>query len=195
MVDFANFRPRGDDLRLGREIRPLYDIQQFVEGGFRLLNQRNRRFGHFPQVVRRNIGRHAYRDAGGAVQQDVRQTRWQHFRLLQRAVKVWHPVDRPLPQLAEQQLGILRQAGFSVTHGGERFGIVRRPPVSLTIHQRIAVRERLRHQHHRFIAGAVAVRVIFTQHVADGAGGLFEFRAGVQPQLGHRIDDATLDRF
>jgi hypothetical protein len=39
------------------------------------------------------------------------------------------------------------------------------------------------------------VRVIFTQHVADGAGGLFEFRAGVQPQLGHRIDDATLDRF
>ena len=195
LVDFANFRPRSDDLRLGREIRPLDDIQQFVEGRFRLLNERNRRFRYFTQVVRRNIGRHAHRDAGGAVEQNVWQARRQHFRLLQRAVKVWHPVDRPLPQLAEQQLGILRQAGFGVTHGGEGFRIVRRPPVPLAIHQRIAIGEGLRHQHHRFIAGAVAVRVIFTQHVADGAGGLFEFGAGVQPQFGHRIDDATLDRF
>jgi hypothetical protein len=36
--------------------------------------------------------------------------------------------------------------------------------------------------------------MVFTQHVTDGTGGFLELGAGVQPQLGHRIDDATLDR-
>jgi hypothetical protein len=45
------------------------------------------------------------------------------------------------------------------------------PKVALAFDQRIAVRERLRHQHQRFVAGAVAVRMVFADHVADGARG------------------------
>ena len=194
LVDFANFRARGNDFRFGRVVRPLHDIQQLIERGFRFFQQRNRRLRHFTQVVRRNIGSHTDRNAGGAVQQDVRQTRRQHFWLLQRTVKVRHPIDGALTQFAEQQFGVFRQAGFGVTHRREGFRIVRRAPVPLPVYQRVAVRERLRHQHHRFIAGAVAVRVIFTQHVADGAGGFFELGAGVQAQLGHCIDNAALNR-
>ena len=193
LVDFADFRTRGDDLGFGRIVRPLHDLQQIVQRGFWLLNQGDGRFRHFTQVVRRNVRRHAHGDTGRAVQQDVRQTRRQHFRLLHRTVEVWHPVDRPLPQLAQQHFGIFRQAGFGITHCRKGFRIVRRPPVPLAIHQRIAIRERLGHQHHRFIAGAVAVRMVFTQHVADGTGGFLKLGGSIQPQFGHRIDDAALN--
>ncbi|CNT93233.1 Uncharacterised protein [Salmonella enterica subsp. enterica serovar Bovismorbificans] len=74
-VNFTNFRTWGNDLRFGRVIRPLDDIQQLIQRRFRLLNQRNRRFRDFAQVMRRNICCHAHRNTGGAVQQDVRQTR------------------------------------------------------------------------------------------------------------------------
>ena len=52
--------------------------------------------GHLAQVVRRDVGGHADRDARGAVEQHVRQPRRQQRRLLQRAVEVRHPVDRAL---------------------------------------------------------------------------------------------------
>ena len=193
LVDFADFRTRGNDFGFGREVRALHDIQQIVERGFRLLNQGDGGFRHFTQVVRRNVRRHTDRNPGGAVQQDVRQTRGQHLRLLQRTVEVRYPVNGPLPQLAQQHFGIFREAGFGITHRREGFRIVRRPPVPLTIHQRVAVRERLRHQHHCFIAGAVAVRMVFTQYVTDGTGGFLELGGGIQPQFGHRIHDAALN--
>ena len=100
LVNFADFRARGDDFRLGRVVRALNDIQHLVERGLRFFNQGNRSFCHFAQVVRRNVRRHTDGDTGGAVQQDVRQARRQHFRLLHGAVKVRHPISRALPQLA-----------------------------------------------------------------------------------------------
>ena len=56
------------------------------------------------QVVRRDVGGHADRDAGGAVQQHVRQARRQQRGLLQRAVEVRRPVDRALAELATAAL-------------------------------------------------------------------------------------------
>ncbi|MNS40168.1 hypothetical protein D3C72_724720 [compost metagenome] len=195
LVDFADFGAGGDDLRFGRIVRPLHDIQQFIQRGFRLFNQGDSGFCDFAQVVRRNIRRHAHGNTGGAVQQNIRQTGRQHFRLLHGAVEVWHPVHRALAEFAQQQFCIFRQAGFGITHRRKGFRIVRRPPVSLAIDQRITVGERLCHQYHCFVAGAVAVRMVFTEHVTDGTGGFFEFSAGAQPQLRHRVNDATLNGF
>ena len=182
-INFTNLGARGNDFRFGRVVRAVDNIQHLVQRGFRLLNQGDRGFCHFTQVVRRNIGRHADRDTGCTVKQDVRQTRRQHFRLLHCSVEVWHPVSGSLAEFTQQQFGVSGQAGFGITHRREGFRIVRRPPVPLAINQRITVRERLRHQHHGLIAGAVSVRVVFTQHVADGTGGFFKFGAGIQPQL------------
>ena len=123
------------------------------------------------QVVRRNVGRHADRDAGRAVEQHVRHARRQPRRLLLRAVVVRREIDRALAELGEQQLGDRRQLRFGVAHRRERFRIVGRTEVALAVDQRIAVRERLRHQHHRFVARAVAVRVEFADHLADRARG------------------------
>src|SRR5690606_5044520 len=70
----------------------------------------------------------------------------------------------------------------------------RRTEVALALNQRIAVGEGLRHQHQRFVAGAVAVRVELADHVADGTGRLLGLGGGAQAQLAHRVDDAPLHR-
>ncbi len=169
-------------------------LAQLLEGGLGLVEQAHAGAGHFAQVVRRHVGGHAHGDAGGAVEQDVRQARRQHSRLLQGAVKVRHPVHGALAQLAEQHFGVARQACLGITHGGERLRIVRGPPVTLPIDQRIAVAERLRHQHHGFVASRVAMGVELAEHVADGARRLLVFGIGIEPQLAHGIDDASLHR-
>src|SRR3546814_8722948 len=64
--------------------------------------------------------------------------------------------------------------------------------VALAVDQRIAVRERLRHQHHRLVAGGVAVRVELADHVADGARRLLRLGRRTEPQLAHRVDDPPL---
>ncbi|MNT29629.1 hypothetical protein D3C72_1653790 [compost metagenome] len=144
--------------------------------------------------MRRDIGRHAHGNAGGAVQQNVGQTCRQHLRFLHSAVKVRHPVNGALTQLGQQHFRIFGQPRFGITHRGEGFRIVRRTPVPLAVYQRIAIREWLRHQYHSFITGAVAVRMVFTQHITDGTGGFFEFGAVAQPQFRHGVDDAALYR-
>ena len=185
---------RGDDLRLGGVVRAAYVLAQVGDRRVRIVDQADAGTDDLVEVVRRHVGGHAHRDAGGAVEQQVRQARRQPGRLFQRAVEVRRPVHRALAQLAQQHFGDGGELGFGVTHGRERLRIVRRAEVALAFDQRIAVRKRLRHQHQRFVAGAVAVRVVLADHVADGACGLLRLGAGVQAELAHRIDDAPLHR-
>ncbi len=169
-------------------------LAELLDAGTRLVEQTHAGGGDFAQVVRRHVGGHAHGDAGGAVEQHVGQPRRQDRRLVQGAVEVRHPVHRALPQLGQQHLGIARQARLGVAHGGEGLGIVRRAPVALAVDQRVAVAERLGHQHHGLVAGAVAVRVELAEHVADGARGLLVLGVGVQAEFAHGIDDAPLYR-
>ncbi|MNN45174.1 hypothetical protein D3C81_1594940 [compost metagenome] len=142
--------------------------------------------------MRRNVGGHAHGDTGGAVEQNVRQARGQDQRFVEGTVEVRAPVRRALAQLAEQHFGITRQPRFGVTHGGEGLGIIRRTPVALAVDQRVAIAERLGHQHHGFVAGRVAVRVELAEHVTDGTRRFLVLGIGVQPQLAHGVDDAPL---
>ena len=102
--------------------------------------------------------------------------RRQQLRLAQRAVEVLAPVGRALLQLRQQRLRELRQPRLGVAHRRERFRIVGRAPVPLPFDERIAHRERLRHQHHGLVAGAVAVRMKLADDVADRARRLLELR-------------------
>ena len=170
-VHLQDFIARRDDLRLGRKVRPVDVLAQLLQRGLRLLQQADAGAGDFPQIVRQNIGRHAHRDAGAAVQQHVRQPRRQRLGFFQRTVEIRRPRHRALPQFAQQHLGVRRQPRLGVAHRRERFRIVAGPPVALAVDQRVAVRERLRHQHHRLVTGAVAVRVVLAEHVTDGACG------------------------
>ncbi|MNT00146.1 hypothetical protein D3C72_1345660 [compost metagenome] len=186
---------RRDDFRFGRIVRALNVFAELFDRGFRLIEQAHASGGDFTQVMRRHVGGHAHGDAGGAVEQQVGQPRRQGRRLVEGAVEVRPPVRRALAQLAEQHFGITRQPRFGVTHGGEGLGIIRRTPVALAVDQRVAIAERLGHQHHGFVAGRVAVGVEFTEHVTDGTRRFLVLGIGVQPQLAHGVDDTPLYRF
>ncbi len=187
-------RQRRDDLRGGGIVRAMHVFAQVGDGGVRIIDQADARADDLVEVVRRHVGGHAHGDAGGAVEQQVRQTRRHPGRLFQGAVEVGRPVHRALAKLAQQHFGDRGQLGLGVAHGRERLGIVGRTEVALALDQRIAVRERLRHQHHRLVAGAVAVRVVLADDIADGARGLLRLGGGAEPLFTHRIDDPALHR-
>jgi OOP family OmpA-OmpF porin len=145
------------------------------------------------QVVRWDVGGHAHRDAGAAVDQQVGQARGQHQRLALAAVVVRAEVDRLLVDVGEHLVRDLRQADFGVAH---RRGVVAvdRAEVALAVHQHVAQRERLGHAHDGLVDRGVAVRVILAHHVADDARRLLERAVPVVVLLVHREQAATMDR-
>jgi len=170
-------------------------LAQIRDAGVRVVQQPHAGADHFIEVVRGHIGGHAHGDAGGAVEQQMRDARRQPAGFLEGAIEIGIPVHGAVSQLGEQQFGERGELGFGVAHRGERLGVVGRAEVALAVDQRIAVGKRLCHQHQCFVTGTVAVRVELANHVAHGACRLFGLGAGAQAQLAHRIDDPALHRF
>ena len=86
----------------GREVRALDELAQVGDR-----RRRGRPPGaptaadHLAQVVRRDVGRHAHRDAARAVDQQVREPRGQDRRLLQPVVEVRAEVDGVLVDVGQ----------------------------------------------------------------------------------------------
>ena len=192
VVELLQVRAWRDDLRAGRQVRALHVLNERRRRGLGLLQQVDGGGGYLAQVVRRNIGRHADRDAGGAVEQQVRQPRRQDHRLLQRAVEIGRPVHRAVGELPEQHVGVFGELGFRVAHGREGLGVILRAPVALAVNEWIAIGEGLRHEHHGLVAGRVSVRMKLAEHIAHGARGLLVLGDRRQPELAHGVDDAPL---
>ena len=76
----------------------------------RVVDQRDGGVDHLAEVVRRDVGRHADGDAAGAVDQQVREARRQHHRLLLGAVVVVAEIDRILVDVLGQRVGDLGAA-------------------------------------------------------------------------------------
>ena len=116
-----------------------------------VLDQLDRRVDDLGEVVRRDVRRHADRDAGRAVDEEVRELRRQDHRLDERAVVVRRPVDRLLVDVVAEELrGELREPDLGVAHGR---GVVAvdRAEVALAVDERVAQREVLRHAHDRVV--------------------------------------------
>src|SRR5215216_3538581 len=88
----------------GREVRSLDVTRQPVDVDVRLVDQRHERVDHLAEVVRRDVRRHADGDAGGAVDEQVREPGRKNRRLPARLVVVRLEVDRVRVDVA-QQLG------------------------------------------------------------------------------------------
>ena len=189
----------GDDLLRavddagGREIRARHVLHQPGERQRRIVDQRQQRVGDLGQVVRRNVGRHADRDAGGAVDQQVRNARRQHRRLVLGLVVVGDEVDRFLVDVGQQLVRELRHAHFGVAHRRRRIA-VHRAEVALAVHQQVAHRERLRHAHDGVVDRHVAVRVVLADDVADHARRLLVGAVIVVAELAHRVQHAPMHR-
>src|SRR5690606_34842018 len=86
----------GGEVRTGNVLHQPVDVDPWV------VDQRDGRVDHFRQVVRRYVGGHADRDAGRAVDQQVREPRRHHRRLQFLLVVVGLEVDGFLVDVRHQ---------------------------------------------------------------------------------------------
>ena len=175
----------------GREIRRRNAFDQLIDGAFRIAQAIQAAFDHFGQIVRRNVGGHAHRDPGAAIDQQIGQPRRQQQRFLFAAVIVGAEVHRFLVDIGQQFMGDFRQADFGVTHGG-RIVAVDRTEVALPVNQHVAQGEILRHPHNGVVDRRIPVRVIFTDHIPDDTGRFFVCPVPVIVQLVHGEQDTPM---
>ena len=176
-----------------REIRPPHKPHQVARRCLRVLDVVLDGPSHLAQVVRRDAGRHAHRDAGGPIDQQIRHHRRQHLRHLGGAVKVVDKVDRVAVQVVQHRGRQPREPRFRVAHGRRRIA-VHRPEIALAVHQRVANRKRLCHPYQGVVQRLVAVRVVFTHRVAHHARRLAVRRSGRGRDFVHRIQQPAMHR-
>ena len=156
-----------------------------------IVDQRDAGVDHLAEIVRRDVGRHADRDAAGAVDQEVREFRRQNRRFFFGIVVVRLEIDGVLVDVAENFQRRSGQARFGISIGRRRIA-VDRTEIALAVDQRHAHGEILRHPDHRVVNRLVAVRMIFTDHVTDDARGLDVLLVRRMSLLIHRIQDAAM---
>ena len=123
---------------------------------------------------------HTDGDTARAVDEQVGQHGREHGRLFEAVVEVRAPVHRVHVDVGKHGIGDAGEAGLGVTHRGGRVA-VDRAKVTLAVDQGVAQAEVLRHARHGIIDGAVAVGVVFTQHLADDTGAFLIRVPGFRP--------------
>jgi len=151
-----------------------------------------RRGDDLAQVVRGHVGGHAHGDAGGAVDQQVREGRGEHLGLHELVVVVGDEVDHVLVEVRRHGHGGGCQPGLGVAGRGRT--VIQRTEVAVAVDQRQAQGEVLGQAHHRVVDGGVAVRVQLAHHFADHAGRLHVALFRAQAHLRHLEQDAPLHR-
>ena len=181
-----------EDLPAGGEIRPLDDSHQLVHRRLRVIDEREHAVDDLAHVMGRNVRRHAYGDARRAVHQKLRELRREHRRLLQGLVVIRGEVHRFLVNILQHELGDLRHADLRVAHRRRRVA-VHRAEIAMPVRQGIADGKVLRHAHDRVVHRAVAVRMIFTEHLADDTRRLLVRLVRAHARFLHRVEDPAMD--
>ena len=182
-----------DDDSAGGEVRALDVLHQAGGVDRRVVDEGDDGVDGLAQVVRRDVRRHADRDARRAVDEQVGEARRQHERLEPRPVEVGPEVDRVGVDVAQQLGGDPRQACLGVAHG--RSGVVvDRSEVALAIDEHVALGEGLREPHQGVVDRIVAVRVVGAHHGAHHRRRLAIRPVGLQAGLVHRVEDPAMDR-
>ena len=181
------------DHAAGREVRAGHDLHQFFERNLRVADHRDRGVDGLAQVVRRNVGRHTDGNTRRAVDEQVRVTRRQDQRLFSRTVVVGSEIDGVRVDVAEHERRYAGQTALGVAHGGggEAVDVTE---VTLAVDQDGARREWLRHADERVVDRLVAVRVVRAHRLADDLGALDVRAVGLQAELIHRVEHATMHR-
>ncbi|MNT09680.1 hypothetical protein D3C72_1444720 [compost metagenome] len=192
-IAFAHAGHAIDDAARG-EVRRRDDLDEFIDRAGRIAQAVQAAVDHFLEVVRRNVGGHAHRDARAAVDQQVGQARRQQQRFLFAAVVVGAEVHRFLVDVGQQFVGDLRQADFGVTH---RRGVVAvdGAEVALAVDKHIAHGEILRHADNGVINRLVTMGVVLTDNVPDDTRRLLVSAVPVVVQFMHRVEHAPVDGF
>ena len=180
-----------EDQASRREIRSLDDLHEVVDRRIRMVDEHQRAIDDLAHVVRRDVRRHADRDARCAVDEQLRELRRQYLRLLQRLIVVRREVDRLLIDVLQHELRNLRHADLGVTHGS-RWVAIDRAEVAVTICKHVAHGEILRHAHDCIVDRQIAVRMIFTEDFTDDTGRFLVGLVRAHARLLHRVKDAAV---
>ncbi len=119
------------------EIGRRNDLHQLVDGGFRVAQHVQAGIHHFIEVVGRDVGGHAHRNTGRAIDQQIGQLAGQYQWFFFAAVVIGAEINRFLVNIAEHLVRDFRQADFGVPHGGGTVAI-HRTEVALAVHQHMA---------------------------------------------------------
>jgi hypothetical protein len=192
MIGGADAGP-ADDQASGGEVRAGDDLDEIVDAERGVVDQRDAGIDDLAEIVRRDVGRHADGDATGAVGEEVRKPRRQHQRLALGVVVVRLEIDGRLVDVLEQRVGDLGKPHLGVSHGCRGIA-VDRAEIALAVDQGQPHGEVLRHAHQGVIDGLVAVRMVFTDDVADDAGRLPIRLVPLVAVLVHGVENAPVHR-
>ena len=181
------------DNAAGREVRSLDELADLVHLRLGMIDDIAGAVDDLREVVRRDVGCHADRDAGRAVYQQVGEAGRQYDRLLALLIEVRLEIDRVFLDIRQHVVRQLGHAGLGITVCCRRVA-VHGTEVAVTVDQRIVQRERLRHTHHRVVNRCVAVRMIPAEHITDGRCRLAVGLVRGQAVLVHRVQDAAVYR-
>ncbi len=188
---------RAQDDAPGGEVRPLHHGHELVQADLvaplPVVDDVGHRVGDLRQVVGRDVGGHAHRDAGAAVEQQVGDGRGQDLGLLEAVIEVGPPVHRIHVDVLEHELGQPGHAGLCVAHGRGAVP-VDGAEVALAVHQGVAQAEVLGHAGHGVVDCAVPVRVVLAQHFTHDPGALLVGAGGPQAHVVHGVEDAPVHR-
>ena len=191
-VNVDKLRLVGDDAA-GREIRSLQVLHHVRGLHRRVAKVREDEVDDLAEIVARGGGRHADRDALGAVQQEVRDTCRQHHRLPQGLIvirlKRHHRIEvrqhAVIRELLELRLGVSR-CGCGVA--------LDRTEVTLAMHHRLHTLEILRHDDQGVVDRGITVRMVLTHRITTDTRRLIGRAIVVCVQLVHIIEHAPLYR-
>ena len=144
--------------------------------------------------MRRDVGGHAHGDAGGAIDQQVREARRQDRGFLVLAVVVVLEVDRFLVDVPDHLHGQLRHFGFGVPRGGCSV-IAWRTEVALSQRQGVAHGPVLDQTHQGVVNSGVAVGMVLAHDLAHHAGAFVERAVWAVAAVEHRINHAAVHGF
>ena len=182
------------DAPAGGQVRPRHEAHQLIQRRIRVADQVPRRRDDLAEVVRRHVGGHPDRDAGGAVDQEVREACGQHVGLGLAAVVVRDELDGVLVDGGDHLHRGRGQPGLGVAH--RRGGVVAAcaAEVPVPVDQRQPHRPRLGHPGQRVVDRRVTVRVQAAHHLADDPRALDVRALRAQAHLVHLVQDPALHR-
>lgn len=108
------------DIRSRGEVRSRNILHQSVEVDVGIVNICAAAIDNLVEVMGRNVCGHAHGNTVASVDQEVRNLRRHHRRLLECVVEVVHHVDGILLNIVHDVLTHLRQAALGITHGSRR---------------------------------------------------------------------------
>ena len=181
-----------EDLGAGREVRPLHMLHQAFGRDRRIVHEGPAGIDDFTEIMRRDVGCHADRDAAGAIDEDVGKARREHLGLTLGRVVIGLEVDGVLVEVAEQEVGDLGKSRLGVAHRCRRIG-VDRAEIALAVDQRHPHRPILGHACQGVVDRLVAVRVILTHHLTDQAGRFAIGAPGDESGFLRRVEDPAVD--